>query len=70
MHRERRPESSATIAADLERQRLQQRVTRMDAVIRELRLRARFHLAELAHDAPGARRSRTGRFDRTPAGRS
>ena len=43
MQRERQPESPITLAADLERQRLRQRAARMDAVVRELRTRARFH---------------------------
>jgi hypothetical protein len=38
------PRSSPTLAADLERQRLEQRAARMRAVVRELRIRAGYHL--------------------------
>jgi hypothetical protein len=43
MRRERQPNNAVTLAADLERRRIEQRATRIDAVVRELRLRARFH---------------------------
>jgi hypothetical protein len=60
MQREREPETAVTIAADLERHRLQQRVARMDAVVRELRLRARFHQERHGHAPPPLRHAIAG----------
>jgi hypothetical protein len=42
MRRDRQTNPAVTLAADLERRRMELRAARMDAVVRELRLRARF----------------------------
>jgi uncharacterized membrane protein YccC len=60
MQREQQPTAAATPAADLERRRLAQRAVRMESVIRELRLRARFHEERLGRVPPPLRHAIAG----------
>jgi hypothetical protein len=60
MRRERQPNTAVTLAADLDRRRIEQRAARIDAVVRELRLRARFHRERHGHVPPPLRHAIAG----------
>ena len=60
MQRERPLTTAVTLASDLDRRRIEQRAARVDAVVRELRLRAGFHRERHGHVPPPLRHAIAG----------
>ena len=60
MRHDREPTTAVTLAAELERRRIEQRAAHMDAVVRELRLRARFHRERYGQVPPPLRHAIAG----------